>query len=91
MNDENYDTWKSELFDILVNEHVHFVLYTDCPEGPNPVLRGVWDPYERWIQSDEIAQMYILERLSFHMYRMVELAATAREMINIIQDTRENP
>ncbi|XP_038889092.1 uncharacterized protein LOC120079003 [Benincasa hispida] len=86
LNDDNYETWKSNINMILVIDDLRFVLMEECPPslGPN-ANRTVRDVYDRWVKANEKAQVYILANISDLLSKKHERLATAREIMDSLQ------
>ena len=70
----------------MVND-LKFILIEECPQVPAlDVPWSVHEAYEKWIQANEKARVYILASIADVLVKKVERMVTAKEIMESMQE-----
>ncbi|KAA0047411.1 gag/pol protein [Cucumis melo var. makuwa] len=86
-NGDNYVTWKSNLSTILVVDDLRFALTEERPQASaSNANRNVREVYDRWVEANEKACVYILASMSDVLAKKHESLAMAKEIMDSLRE-----
>ena len=87
ITDENYATWKSNLYMIMVNDDLYFVLMEECPPFPaRNASQNVKDAYNRWTKANDKARVYPLSNMFNILSKKHETMITTHYIMDSLQE-----
>ncbi|KAA0052221.1 gag/pol protein [Cucumis melo var. makuwa] len=92
LNGDNYAAWKSNLHTLLVVDDLRFVLTEECPKtSAFNTNQTSQEAYDRWVNANEKACVYILASMSDVLTRKNESLAMTKEIMDALRAMFRQP
>ena len=86
LNLENFKDWKRNLLMVLAVEKHKYVLDTPRPQRPKEDDPDSTSAYNKWMESDEIARIYMMASMPKNLQMQHEAYKTSAEIMENLED-----